>query len=169
MAKLLEQKPELRDRVCIRFVGAHPDWLYTQVRQFGLVDTVEFQGYLNHKECLEFQSSCDCLLITSAKVVDGEDYCISSKTFEYVATGKPILAVVAPGAQRDFLQNCGMAQICDPDNPVETAARIEQLIAGNVQMQPNQEFLAGFHGRAVSRSVAGTLHQIITDGHFGNR
>lgn len=161
LARLFEQRPELRKRSRVRFVGAHPGWLHEQVHEFRLEDVVEFLGYLNHRDCLAFQSACDCLLITSAKVIGGENYAISSKTFEYITTGKPVLAVVAPGAQRDFLINSGVAQVCDPDDSVATAAQIERLMSGQIKLQPNREYLTGFHGRNVSRSIADVLHSII--------
>lgn len=160
LVKLFQQKPVLRKRIRVRFVGAHPQWLREQVVEFKLQDVVEFLGYLSHQDCLAFQASCDCLLITSAKVIGGEDYCISSKTFEYIGTGKPVLAVVAPGAQRDFLVSCGMAQVCDPDDSAATAVEIEKLILGQIKLQPDRRYLAGFHGRAISHSIADLLHKI---------
>lgn len=159
--RLFEQNAAMRKRIRVRFAGAHPDWLHQQVRQFNLGDVVEFLGYLSHKDCLAFQSACDCLLITSAKVIGGEDYCISSKSFEYIAAAKPVLAVVAPGAQRDFFANSGVAQVCDPDDSAGTASQMERLVSGQVEFQTNGAFLAGFRGREISRSLADALHGVI--------
>lgn len=161
LARLFGRKPELRKRIRVRFVGAHPDWLREQVREFNLSDVVEFLGFLNHEDCLAFQAASDCLLITSAKVIGGEDYCISSKSFEYITTGKPVLAVTAAGAQRDFFAKSGVAQVCDPDDPEATAAQIEKLVLGQVGMKTNREFLARFQGRAISRAVAEVLQELV--------
>jgi glycosyltransferase involved in cell wall biosynthesis len=157
---LFEQKPGLRSRIRVRFAGAHPQWLHDQVSEFNLGDVIEFLGYLSHRDCLDFQASCDCLLITSAKVLGGEAYPVSSKTFEYVITGKPILAVVAPGAQRDFMLGCGTSLVCDPDDPVETARKIETLFASGVDLKPNFAFLKSYEGREISASMAGLIESI---------
>ena len=161
LAALFERRPELRQQIRVRFAGANPDWLAQQAAEFRLSDVVEFLGYLGHQECLEFQAACDCLLITSAKVIGGESYPVSSKSFEYVTAGKPILAVVAPGAQRDFVLQCGLALVCDPDDTAETAGKIESLVSRQMNLRPDLPFLSGYQGREVSRSMAAALRSTV--------
>lgn len=160
LAQLFSRRPELRERVRVRFVGDTPDWLREQVRAAGLEDVVEHLGRMPHRACLEFQSSCDALLVTSTKVLGGEDYCIAGKTFEYVAAQRPVVGFVTPGAQRWFLENSGVALVADPDDPATASARLEDLVEGRLKFRPDSDFLRQFHRRETAGLMANTLRRI---------
>jgi len=163
VAALLAQRPELRPRLKIRFAGSKPSWIDAQVQEFGLSENVEFVGRLNHKACLDFQSQCDALLLTSAKVLGGRDYCISSKTFEYFMTHKPILGLVTQGTQKDILERSGMAVVCDPDATEQAALKIGELVDGQVHYQPDSAFLNTFHRRERTRELAQVFRSLQTE------
>jgi glycosyltransferase involved in cell wall biosynthesis len=156
---VLDVRPELRHRLRIQFVGDKPNWIDAQIDEYGLRDIVEFRGRLPRHEALAFQHRCDSLLITSSKVMGGRDYSIAGKTFEYFVTGRPILGFVTEGAQRDILEESGVAVICDPDNAEDAAKKIQDLIDGRIQFRPNVRFLRSLHRRQLS----GTLADIIKD------
>lgn len=157
MAVLLARRPELRSLVKVRFAGERPEWLDAQIIEFGLADVVEHLGWLSHRDCLAFQSCCDALLSTSAKIIGGRDYCIAGKTFEYITIGAPIVAFVTDGEQRDFLRHSGGAVLCDPDSISDAAARLESLIDGTSAPPLNASFLQTFHRRHIASSVAAVL------------
>ena len=100
VACLLAKKPELRSRLRIRFAGSKPNWIDAQVAGFGLDGLVEFLGQLDHPSALTFQQQCDCLLLTSSKVLGGQDYSIAGKTFDTFSLRKPILGFMTEGARR---------------------------------------------------------------------
>jgi glycosyltransferase involved in cell wall biosynthesis len=154
---MLDNRPELRSAVRVRFVGDRQEWLAQQVEHFGLQDVVEHLGRLPHRACLEFQRGCDALLATSAKVIGGYDSFIAGKTFEYVTSGRPIIAFVAEGEQRQFLQESGLALICDPDDTELSARSLEAMVAGRFFPTPNLAFLQRFHRRETSRRLADML------------
>ena len=63
--------------------------------------------YLTANPYLLFQETCDALLITTAKQLDGKYYSIAGKTFEYIQMQKPIVAFLFDGAQKDLLVEGG--------------------------------------------------------------
>jgi glycosyltransferase involved in cell wall biosynthesis len=154
LARLLSARPELRSRIKVRFAGDREDWLMAQVEAFGLQDVVEHLGRLTLAESLAFQSTCDALLSTSAKTIGGRDPFLAGKTFEYVTSGRPVLAFVADGEQKDFWQASGMAMLCDPDDPAASAANLERLITGGFTARPNRAFLLRFNRRETARQLA---------------
>lgn len=159
LKRLLDQRPELRARLRVRFAGDPQSWLDRQVMEFGLQDVVEHVGRLTHDACLEFEAACDALLVTSVKVVGGRDYCIAGKTFEYLAAGRPILGIVTEGEQRDFLESCGAAIVGDADDPEASARAIEQVVTAGFVPAPDPVFLQRFHRREISRQVASIVRQ----------
>ena len=160
LARLLEQRPELRRRIRVRFAGDRPAWLDGQAAEFGLQDVVEHLGRLPHDACLEFESQCDALLVTSMKVIGGRDYCIAGKTFEYLAAGRPILGIVTEGEQRDFLVSSGAAVVVDADDVAGSARAIAQIVAGQFVPALAPAFLQGFHRRETSRRLAAVIRAV---------
>ena len=61
----------------------------------GLADRLEERGYLPHDEVVRVQRSAAVLL----SIVGGGTHVASGKSFEYVAAGRPILALVPPGSE----------------------------------------------------------------------
>jgi hypothetical protein len=115
---------------------------------------------LTHRESLAFQESCDALLVTSAKVHDGRDYCIAGKTFEYLTSGQPILGIVTEGEQRDFLLAAGGAIVANADDVDEAAGAIEHLVEGRPVERQRGDVLGGFHRRETARQMADIVHRL---------
>ena len=161
VACLLQRNPDLRAHLRIRFAGAKPEWIDAQVAEFRLSGMVEFLGYLDHPKVLAFQRECDCLLVTSSKVIGGEDYSIAGKTFEYFSLCKPVLGFVAEGAQKNILSKSGMAVICNPDNVEESATKLSDLISGKTRLEPNTAFLRSLHRRELTRKLADVLREAV--------
>lgn len=154
LAKLFERRADLRTRVKVRFAGDRESWLAEQIEEFGLGDVVEHVGRLSLSDSLDFQSRCDALLSTSAKVLGGRDPFVAGKTFEYVASGRPVVAFVAEGEQRDFWQQSGVALLCDPDDAAASAAGLERLTTGGFMANPNRSFLLRFERYGTAARLA---------------
>ena len=124
--------PVSAGRIQVKFVGKANPWLEEMIAEAGLEDQVHLCGVKPHSEALEFQKECDMLLITSAKRIGGKDYSIAGKTFEYIQAQKPILAFASPGAQKELLEQTGMALICDPDQTEDSALKMIRLMKGEI-------------------------------------
>lgn len=152
--ELLSRRPELRNRIKIRFVCHKPDWLDSQIEEFELTDIVECVGYMEHKDIPHFLSECDGVLATSAKVLEGLDYCIAGKTFDYFVAAKPILGFVTEGTQKQTLINSGLSVIFDPDDSQASATLLGDWIDGKIELLPDTTFLQSFHRRELTRQLA---------------
>lgn len=161
LARLFNDWPEMRSRVKIRFAGRKPHWIQAQVDEFGLGENVTFIGQLESLAVLQFEQSCDALLITSSKVIGGRDYSIAGKTFEYFASKKPVFAFVTEGAQKDLLEKSGMAVLFDPDKPAEAASLLKRVIEDGAKLNPNSSFLNSLSRREVTRALAEAVRSIV--------
>ncbi len=147
LKKLEKINSSLFKKIEIHFIGKQPIWLDAMINNFGIEDIVFQHGVKSREESISFQRDVDCLLITSAKVINGLDYSIAGKTFEYFQNQKPILAFVADGAQKEILQNSGMSLILDPDEPEIAAKSLNDFMTGEIQLYPNIDFIKQ-HSRA---------------------
>lgn len=161
LAALREAAPEAFHKVEVVFAGSVPEWLPGMIVEFSLQDQVQLMGRINHQESLAFQKQCDALLLTSSRVIGGEDYSIAGKTFEYITMGKPILAFVAEGAQKRLMQQTGLAVICDPDEVEKSAFLLADLMDGKISFKPNVPFLRSLHRKELSKKLAGLIHQLV--------
>jgi glycosyltransferase involved in cell wall biosynthesis len=84
--------PEIRDNIYIRFVGNVSDNVTELFVQANLTSQFEYIGYAPHSQSVAylFDSSILLLLIPDVKENKG---ILTGKFFEYLATGRPILAI----------------------------------------------------------------------------
>lgn len=95
VAALIKKRPEIENRLQIQFVGATltPD-PEKKVNELRLQHLAEFTGYVPHAVALQHLLRADLLLYT-IKDSAGADF-IPGKTFEYLASKKPVLAIGPP-------------------------------------------------------------------------
>lgn len=159
--QLLDDCPAFNNKISIHFAGITPNWLLEQINSFGLEHICTHAGYLNHQQVIDFQKKCDALLITSSKVIGGKDYSIAGKTFEYFTIGKPILAFVCEGVQKELLKNSGQSVIFDPDETSTSAVLLKEWLEGKIQLQPDHDFIMKHHRKTLTADLAGVINQAI--------
>jgi glycosyltransferase involved in cell wall biosynthesis len=120
---------------------------------------VTFTGFEPHDRSLRRVRSADLLFLPMHNLPPGRRATIvPGKTYEYMASGRPILAAVPDGDARDFLQQCGTAHLCRPDD-VEGMLRILRGVHAawkkkETPPKPDRAFLGGFERRAQTGALA---------------
>ena len=123
-------------------------------------------GYLPHSESVEYVRTADLLFLPMHKMPKGARASIvPGKTYEYLASRRPILGAVPEGDCRDFLRRCGTAEICDPDNVGAMKAIIIKRYEEWKQRKPLPEsdgsFVAKFERQNLTRQLASVLDQAV--------
>ncbi len=155
--------PNLYSKIQLEFAGQKPDWFDQMAEENGVADIVRHIGPLSQEQSIEFQASCDWLLLTSAKVPSGKDYSIAGKTFEYLSLRKPIIALLCEGAQKELLQESGMAAIIDPDKLDCGIEVLKHIVGGQYSLQPNAEFIGGFRMEYLSEKFVEIIKRIVNN------
>ena len=84
----------------------------------GLGDRLEIDGVPPHRETLAAMKAADVLLLLVPRAGGRGLSILSGKVYEYLASERPVLALVPPeGAAADLLRATGAAWIADPDDP----------------------------------------------------
>ena len=157
MHALFQKYPQLKSKVQIEFVGKKPSWLDGMLNEFDLAGICVMHGFVDHKRSLELQKGFDLFLATSEKVIDGEHYCMPSKVFDYIGQKKPILGFVTEGIQKEFLENSGLAVICDPDDAPDSAEKLHKLFTEGKTFIPNHDYLGQFNRFELAKKLAGVI------------
>jgi glycosyltransferase involved in cell wall biosynthesis len=105
-------------RVVARFLGdlrpADREWAL----DLGLGDRLEIDGFRPHRETLAAMKAADVLLLLVPRAGGRGLSVLSGKVYEYLASERPVLALVPPeGAAAALLRETGAAWIADPDDP----------------------------------------------------
>jgi glycosyltransferase involved in cell wall biosynthesis len=103
------------DGVVARFVGdfraADREWAE------GIADRMELIPYAPHRRALELQRDSEALLLLIPEASGRGRGVLSGKVFEYLAAGRPILAVVPPdGAAAELIRETGAGVVVAPDD-----------------------------------------------------
>jgi glycosyltransferase involved in cell wall biosynthesis len=97
----------LRNKICLRFYGPVEPWLRKAVDDCGLSDVTEMPGSLPHHEAIERQRESQ-LLLQLGWFDRRETGQHTGKLFEYLGSGRPILAIGgAFGAMTEVLTQTG--------------------------------------------------------------
>ncbi|MBW3469397.1 glycosyltransferase family 4 protein [Arthrospiribacter ruber] len=100
------------DQVKLRFVGKVSDEVVKYVESDSWLNKhIIFEGYVSHKEVFDFykRSHLLLLILTDSKNAKGN---IPGKLFEYMATGRPIIALGDPtGDSAEILQKAGSGRV----------------------------------------------------------
>lgn len=160
-SQLNMQAPDVGARLRFHHVGRTPDWLMPMAAEHGLADRCLSHGVLPKKDIADFLDSMNGLLGTSMKRTDGLDYCLASKSFEYLASGKPTLAFVCAGAQRRFFEDVGGAVIFDPDNPDASAKQLQSLAGTTRQIPINKDVLSHYDFNQITAQMASLIQKTV--------
>jgi len=131
---LIGENPQIANKIHIKIVGRVVDQEIHYLKDRQLENLIELTGYVSHYDVLYELSGADVLLISLGDL-PGADKIIPAKTFEYMATGKHIMAIVPEGETSRLLdEEYGNVSIVDPNEVDLIATHILKLIS-------NQEWL----------------------------
>ena len=115
--------------VVARFVGDFREADRATIDELGLGERVELVPYLPRREALALQRDSDALLLLIPAGEGRGRFVISTKVFEYLAAGRPILASVPEdGAAAALLRETGVGTVVPPDDVDAIAAALSALV-----------------------------------------
>jgi glycosyltransferase involved in cell wall biosynthesis len=161
----LAAHPDLSGRVEVHLAGpvTEADRAVAAGRPF-----VTFAGRLGHAETLGLLRSADLLFLPMHELPPGHRAgIIPYKTFEYLASGRPVLAAVPDGDVRDLLARFDHITLCRPSDVAAMAATIAERArarqAGAILQGPgvDEPPLAGLQRPRLVREIAKVLDDVL--------
>lgn len=120
------------------FLGPGAEAILDLAASCGVADRVEATGPLPHDACLARLARADALLLVPGPGAAT----ITGKVFEYLALGRPILALATPDQEvARLLAGSAVHQVVPPgDGPALDAALARALAAGGAASRPDPRF-----------------------------
>jgi len=96
----------------------------------GVSDRVQTHGFLTHDACVDFAAKADLLVVAMHGLPQGaRARMVPGKFYEYLATGRPILALAPEGDLREWLRDDPRSRVADPCSITEIRASLIALHA----------------------------------------
>jgi glycosyltransferase involved in cell wall biosynthesis len=127
---------------------------------------VRFTGYLSHADSLQLVRTADLLFLPMHNLPHGKRArIVPGKAYEYMASGRPILAAVPDGDARDFLNQSGNAFVCRPDD-IQAMMQIlshthERWKNKQKDGTMNTDFVQRFERRNLTRELANAFRAVL--------
>lgn len=113
-------------RLDLHVAGAAPFEKSDELRNVAIVH----HGYLSHDLAVDLMRSADALFLAMHDVPPGmRTTTVPGKTYEYLASGRPILGALPEGDARDLLSTLPGAWLCRPTDVECMTRALEELVA----------------------------------------
>ncbi|HEX6370738.1 MAG TPA: glycosyltransferase [Longimicrobium sp.] len=116
----LEREPALGRHLRLQLAGSRDRAVRRELRRFREAGLVTELGYLPHREATERIRRSALLLLTLPDLELSRCW-VPAKSYEYLASGRPILAVVPDGVLRGMLSGHPGVQVVGPGDPSAVA------------------------------------------------
>ena len=166
LRNLMGKHRDLRNQIRVVFVG-HQNWRTGRaVQEVGLEDVVEMNGFVPHRESLQLMLNADVLLLVMGQreaLGNGMGpMMIPGKTFEYLATRRPILALAPAGAVSDLIKETGSGLVVPPEDVSAIEGAVLDLFArwqaGTLSVAPYD--VSVFERRALTGRLAAVFESL---------
>lgn len=133
--------------------------------EYQVDDRVVFRGRIPQRDAIqEIRRAHMLLLIQGATSMPCTP--IAGKTFEYIRSGLPILAIAPEGDNTTFLrEHAGTAYVVTSFSANEAAGAIQQCYqdwkAGQLAVQTNARFESAFNRRELTRQLGALLDRVL--------
>lgn len=153
-----EQSPDVAARVEVHVAGAAP---------FGSDDAaVVHHGYLPHREALGLLRSADLIFLPMHDLMPGvRAATVMGKTYEYLASGRPVLAGLPDSDVRDLLEPLPNVRVCRP-NDAECMADSIRAVAASAPSSgtASADVLERFERRALAVELVRVFDSVLDAG-----
>jgi glycosyltransferase involved in cell wall biosynthesis len=132
LRRLIDEQPELEERLRLVIAGGLSEsdtGLIARERLGGVVESV---GYVPRAEALRLQRAADALIL----VTSGHAGEATGKVFEYLAAGRPILALAAGNEAARIVEETGTGVAVDPSDSDAVLAALRSAVRGELRYEP---------------------------------
>lgn len=153
--ELVTERKELRNVFQIHFFGHFGERNEQYLGEFGLQDIVHLKGHVSHQVSIRnLMQSHVLLLIIHSRGYDN----IPGKTFEYIRSGRPILALVPDGVTADVIRNTKTGVVIPPDDIGRVKEWIMRFYEGHKRnrpaLQPDQNEIDKYNVERLSEKLS---------------
>jgi len=162
LAELLRKHPQWREQVRLRLLGIVPPSDRSAIEQTGLSGLVEIFEYRPYAETLAHLRSSTIQLLLVGEIPHASAM-IPGKLFDYMGSGRPILAIGPEGSARQLVREEKLGLDFRPEETDKIIAALEKWFVqsrnGSVPVESGD--WSRFHRRELTRQLAQVFNRAI--------
>ncbi len=166
LADLSESLPGFRDNLEIKLIGNVDDAIINDISEFKLIKYLTLPGYVSHEQAARLMKQSAVLLLVINNNSPNAKGILTGKFFEYLASGRPILALgPTEGDLSKILEESEAGSIAKY-NDIE---RIKSIVVDfyeryiNNDLINNDKFIEKYTRRSLTNELAKVLNKIISN------
>lgn len=130
LAALRKKYPWIACQIEVVFAGVMGEADLKMIDTSPVGDWIEITGYVDHQKSADYVRSADLLFLPlHERCGTGKSSIVPGKTYEYIASGIPVLGALPPGDARDFVEAAGNCWLTDPSDAEGIEAGILHFFA----------------------------------------
>lgn len=147
------------EKICVNLIGNyHKDKLQAQIDSFSLTKQINIIGYVPHNECIKRQLQSDVLILIEG-TGRGSDAFYTGKIFEYMNTGRPVLAVLPEnGAAADLVRKTKIGRVAHTDDVSQIKNVILEYYTswcdGKLSFSPDRTEIEKYERKELTKALA---------------
>jgi glycosyltransferase involved in cell wall biosynthesis len=164
LERLIAEDAGLAERVELHLAGRLSAADLRVVERFEHRERVIVHGYLPHARSVELVRSADLLFFPMHDLPAGErSLIVPGKAYEYLASGRPVLAAVPDGDARDLMRSQAGVTVCRPLDVDGMAAALRAATAAHrAGRAPDaQRDLQRYERRQLTHRLAGVFDEVL--------
>lgn len=162
LASFLEVNPKLRVKLEIQFQGGLADEYKRLIKGLGLEELVTDFGYVKHQTAVKNLMNADILWLNNSHQRKKESISLS-KTYEYMATMKPILALIPDGDTKKTLESYNASFIVDQNDKEALKAYFSHIFTqweSDTFPKPDKNYVQKFDRKQLTSELASIFNVI---------
>ena len=160
--KFFVKYPELKKEVEFCFIGIISKDNLALIKSYGIEDSLNILGYINHIECIKYLLASDVLFFMISRG-ENDDAAMPGKVGEYIGSRKNIIACVPEGVTKKMLEKYDAVTFTEED-PVElmdTFYKYYQLYKSGRLPIANEEMIQQFDRKELTYDLAKELNLLV--------
>lgn len=165
--KAVEEMPEIR----LKIIGSHSPGLAALVGTFEIKPNVQLQEQISHHEAIQAMLSSDVLVLYNETQKQTKLSMVAGKTYEYLRSGKPVLAIGPPGDNLNIIsQYAGRHEVVDRHDGTAVLGAIRRLYsdwqAGRFKTytEPRSDFTTRFNRQVLTADLVTCFNRVLERG-----
>lgn len=163
LIRLRGSQPDLFEKIDVWLVGKKMPTVLSMASQASLEGVMHFIEHVPHRESLQHMLDADILLIVSVP----DRFSATLKVYEYLAAGRPILALAQPGgALAMLLEQTGGSIVVPLDDDQAIAAGLERmvrLVLHGKLPRPSRKIVSQYEWGNLSRQLAAVFEELLQE------
>jgi glycosyltransferase involved in cell wall biosynthesis len=157
--------PAFAQKFSLTLLGTLDSAARAELASSGLAERIRYKGQLDHASTIQAMRAADLLLLV-ANTTPGAEATVPGKLFEYMAVGRPVLAIAPPeSSTAEVLKQTGGGWLAPSGDPAAIACVLQKAFeahqdATSTIPEPGQ--VARFDRRVLTRDLARVFDQALT-------